>query len=210
MNFLSLSTGLLALAFLPLKGFEADLYQRIAKLERKISHLNEKVNSLERELAQSRDKIDEPTPQLSLASTATRDSFKNYTIRSGDTLWHIAKRHQISLKKLTSSNPRLNPRRLKIGMSIRIPQQVEAPPQMAISNKNTPTSSVPKRSSWTPLLLEKPQKLTQLITVRKDQRLQEIAQNFRTSVYSLNRLNDINLQPHQMVRAGSELYVPAH
>ena len=44
-----------------------------------------------------------------------------YTIRSGDTLYNISQRYNISLQRLISANPGINPNRLEIGQVICIP-----------------------------------------------------------------------------------------
>lgn len=55
-----------------------------------------------------------------------------YTIRSGDTLWLIAKRFNITTEALMSANPKLNENNLQIGQIICIPQEYRSshkPPQ---------------------------------------------------------------------------------
>jgi len=48
-----------------------------------------------------------------------------------------------------------------------------------------------------------------LVPISRDSRLSEIAQLHGTSVATINQLNDRNLSPEQMIRSGSQLYVPA-
>ena len=46
---------------------------------------------------------------------------KNYTIKSGDTLSHIASRNKIKLSSLLNANPGINPRKLQIRQKIILP-----------------------------------------------------------------------------------------
>lgn len=56
------------------------------------------------------------TPDKTIPSKA-----KNYTIKSGDTLSHIASRNKIKLSSLLNANPGINPRKLQIGQKIILP-----------------------------------------------------------------------------------------
>ncbi|KAL8964564.1 MAG: hypothetical protein Q9183_004366 [Haloplaca sp. 2 TL-2023] len=47
----------------------------------------------------------------------------SYTIKSGDTLWQIAKDHGISVGDLERANPGINPTTLQIGQVIRLPSR---------------------------------------------------------------------------------------
>lgn len=52
-----------------------------------------------------------------------------YTIKSGDTLWKIARDQNISLDALLQANPGIDPERLKVGQVICLPAPSPAPPQ---------------------------------------------------------------------------------
>lgn len=49
-----------------------------------------------------------------------------YTVMEGDTLYMIAKKHEISLNALMEANPSLDPYNLEIGMKLCIPQRSES------------------------------------------------------------------------------------
>ena len=74
-----------------------------------------------------------------------------------------------------------------------------------------------------PLLAENPEKpkkpvepdpslldpdTTELIVIEENSRLTDIANRFLTDVATLNRLNNIELAPDQMIKSGSQIYIP--
>jgi LysM repeat protein len=68
-----------------------------------------------------------PTPDMAApaepeAEPASREATSSYyTIRTGDTLDGIARRHGVSLTALQDANPGVNPRRLMPGDRVRLP-----------------------------------------------------------------------------------------
>ncbi len=67
-----------------------------------------------------------PQPSLPMPDMEDAGSgAKQYTIRKGDTLWSIAKKHLGSgkrWKEITDCNPGLNPQSLRIGQVITLPE----------------------------------------------------------------------------------------
>jgi|GEM_PF-680300 len=49
---------------------------------------------------------------------------------------------------------------------------------------------------------------TELIVIEENSRLTDIADRFLTDVATLNRLNNIELAPDQMIKSGSQIYIP--
>jgi LysM repeat protein len=49
---------------------------------------------------------------------------------------------------------------------------------------------------------------TELIVIDENSRLTDIANRFLTDVATLNRLNNIELAPDQMIKSGSQIYIP--
>jgi LysM repeat protein len=68
--------------------------------------------------------IAEPTS----ASSVVNDG-STYTVKSGDTLGHIALRHRVELKDLKAANPNVVPTRMKIGQQLKMPAGVATSPQ---------------------------------------------------------------------------------
>ena len=64
-----------------------------------------------------------PIAELTPASIVVNDG-STYTVKSGDTLGHIALRHKIELKDLKSANPNVVPTRMKIGQQLKMPAGV--------------------------------------------------------------------------------------
>ncbi|MDF1711995.1 MAG: LysM peptidoglycan-binding domain-containing protein [Akkermansiaceae bacterium] len=169
-------------------------------------------------------------------SLPTPASSGTYRVKSGDILGRISEAHGIRLHQLLSANPGLNPRKLKIGTILTIPGQPSQPapvanaePELAKINPGKPgTSEDPKPASQpagrpNPYLsdtngskqaevgkseeaeLDKPR----LVVIEEDLRFAEIAERYQTTVADLNRLNKRELSPKQMIKGGSQLYVPS-
>ena len=85
-----------------------------------------------------------------------------YTIRSGDTLYAIAQRYNVSLDDLREANPYVDPNRLRVGQVICIPVAVP------------PVTCPPNAMSY---------------TIRPGDTFYRLAQSFRVSLDELLRLN---------------------
>lgn len=159
-----------------------------------------------------------------ISSTAGSQQTGTYRVKSGDILGRISEAHGIRLYQLLDANPGLNPRRLKIGTLLKIPGQTprSAPSPEPVLPVETPpertTPSAPTSSRVNPylsesqadedappvILFEEPR----LITVQEDTRLSEIAEQHKTTVARINSLNQRDLSPKQMIKEGSQLFVP--
>ncbi len=177
-------------------------------------------------------------PGRSRSSTSINSTSPGtYRVKQGDILGRISEAHGIRLYQLLDANPGLNPRRLKIGTILHIPGQpsraaipiaepspvkppVEEAPPKDESTPRPPTDFRPnpylteiKESTpddrklereFPPIRLEDPR----LITVNEDRRLSEIAEQHKTTVAKINELNKRDLSPKQMIKEGSQLYIP--
>lgn len=152
-----------------------------------------------------------PPTRITSTSSAKR---ANYTIKSGDTLSEIASRQGIHLESLFAANPGIDPRRLKIGKRIVVPAGSNSPASTPVvaTPKPAPTrNTAPAAPAETPpKLASAPSTPTHphLIMVRENRRLDEIAQLYDTDVATINELNQVSLSPAQIIKTGSQLYVP--
>jgi len=65
------------------------------------------------------------------APTVVNDG-STYTVKSGDTLGHIAQRHKVKLNDLKSANPNIVPTRMKIGQQLKMPTGSTASPPAVV------------------------------------------------------------------------------
>ncbi len=160
---------------------------------------------------------------------------RTHQIRKGEVMGRIAQQYSISLKRLMEANPEVDPRRLRIGGILTIPGQAvadttaPAPLPSAETKSGLPEDPVSGRNSLdepsaapNPYLkaLESTSTLAdqagaeldlsepKLITLDEDTRFSEIASEHQTTVSLLNELNRRDLSPNQMIKAGSQLYIP--
>ena len=78
-----------------------------------------------------------PTPPPAAANDPT-----TYTVKSGDTLGHIALRMKVKLQTLKSLNPNIIPTKMKIGQKLNLPATLQP----------APVAPVAPVSSFTPQL----------------------------------------------------------
>lgn len=142
--------------------------------------------------------LDEYTHSAEARKVRTQNRERNgtrmtYTVRSGDTLWEIARRHNISYKALARWNG-MSPRdTLRLGQALVIWQrEPKAENRLAALNlENTPPLNTRSKLRY---------------RVRKGDSLSRIAQRFNVSVSDLRRWNTLDsryLQPGQRI----ELFV---
>lgn len=150
------------------------------------------------------------SPASRSSSPSASSQAGNYTIKSGDILGGIASRYGISLKSLLESNPGLNPRRLKIGKKIFIPGTTKARTSTPVVAEKKPTHRPSPPKAEPPLMTAAPAipRRPQLVVISENRRLDEIAQFYRTDVATINELNHVSLSPAQIIKTGSQIYVP--
>ena len=176
-----------------------------------------------------------PAPTQATSSTKPRSSTSgNYTVKSGETLYSIARKHGLSVSQLTNMNPGLDPGKLSVGQKISTngstkpkakpvakPQPVPVIAELPKTN-STPTpvatpipeplgvptsSSLPSISSISTKKVEAPAAISSIV-VNKEISFGALASKHRTSTKQLNELNGWNLRPTTILARESEVYVP--
>ena len=122
----------------------------------------------------------------------TPDIFKpkyiSIKIKSGDSLWTIAKRHKTTVRELQKLNPKLSST-LTIGKHITVPASSNP---STVSNKANPLLAKGRRIHY---------------KVRQGDSLWTIAKKFGTSMRSIARTNQIG--KNQLIRPGDRLWIVA-
>jgi membrane-bound lytic murein transglycosylase D len=151
---------------------------------------------------------------------------RTYKVRSGDTLWTVAKANDTSVETLKRLNPKVGAAGLKAGDTIKVPSagavattvasadRQHAPAKAsAKSSAKVSSSSSSKTASKAPVAkASKPSAKSPSKTafrshrVQKGQTLSSIAARYKTSVDTLKRLNGIRDASH--VQVGKTLKVP--
>ena len=147
------------------------------------------------ELDQGTPKL-EPIPSTPLAPLApTVDvagpSFESYAVKKGDSLWAIAKRHNVSLSELYTANGLNQNSVLKIGQKIQIPVEGET------AAVKTETADAYQPSGYNVA--------SEDYTVKAGDNLSKIASKFDTSVSALKAANN---KTSNVIRVGEKLMVP--
>ncbi|MDB4566103.1 LysM domain-containing protein, partial [Akkermansiaceae bacterium] len=129
-------------------------------------------------------------------------------------LGRISINHGIPLQQLLSANPGLNPQILKIGTILKIPRTNLKPlasPSGQIQQTQPSDSDHLKTSQVKEIKNRKlggyDLKTPRLVVIEENLRFSEIAERYETTVTDLNKLNQRDLSPQQMIKSGSQLYI---
>ncbi len=125
MKAIYVSTGLFAVSILSSSALSTSSPSRVDRLEMRVAELRLAVEQLQQQIASSQSHTEIARAQIVEDTPTSSRSF--YRVQSGDTLWRIANRHDISVKSLQRSNPRLDPKRLRVGLNITIPSSSYSP-----------------------------------------------------------------------------------
>jgi LysM repeat protein len=132
-----------------------------------------------------------------------------HKVADKETYYSIAKKYGVSVNELEKQNPKINPRALRIGQVVEIPEKQEAleKTETVATTDHVPTLGGPNHTSTVSTggqlrASEKPIRITKEISYS------EFAKNHNTTTSRLDELNGLRLDPTTILAQGSELYIP--
>ncbi len=144
----------------------------------------------------------EPAPAVVVAEPAPAESdFTLYTIRRGDMLSKISRRYNIRQRAILDMNPGLNPNKLYIGRTIKLPGKVEVAAPAAAPAAEAAAIKAPKT-----VKAAKYTGPTKVYVVKSGDSLGKIAYANGTNVRTLKELNALK---GDRLLVGQKLKVPA-
>lgn len=123
-----------------------------------------------------------------LVDQSQAEASTKYAVLPGDTLSGIAKRHHITLKALMAANPNVEPRKMKVGDPLNLPNNVKPA-----------TPNVPEPGAGAAAANESTYK------VKSGDTLYDLAKRFHVKVKDLQRANGII---GSGIRVGQQLIIP--
>jgi membrane-bound lytic murein transglycosylase D len=143
---------------------------------------------------------------------------RTYKVKSGDTLWTVARANDTSVETLKSLNPKIGSAGIKAGQTIKVPSAGAVATASAADDEPTTKSTASakpgarsasaKASGKSSVKVAKasPKASFRSHKVQKGQTLSSIAQRYSTSVDTLKRINGI--RDASNVQVGKTLKVP--
>jgi len=143
-------------------------------------------------------------PQARRHARQTRDT--TYTVRRGDTLSTIARRHRVRMSELIALNGLKSKHRIRIGQKLRLPTQGSSSRQVAY-NSSSKSKRKPKAAPRASAEVQLPATLPKggYYTVARGDNLTQIAQHFGLSVSELVSLNE--LRSRNRIAVGQKLLI---
>jgi len=160
--------------------FGATIADRVEHLETQVSDLKSRLHKINR--GGSRTKRE-------------TSGSNSYLVRSGDSLWKIARTLNVSVSDLERVNPGINPKRLLVGKEIRLPRESQTV-STALTNTTVSTSS------------SRPRNYANTYRVQNGDILGRIAENHGVRLHELMSANP-TLDPRRL-KVGTVVNIPNH
>ena len=132
-----------------------------------------------------------PAAPVAVSVEIAEPSFEVYSVKKGDSLWAIAKRHDVTLKELYAANG------LNKNSVLNIGQQIQIPVEASSVEVKAETADVYQPSGYSVASEE--------YVVQPGDNLSKIAAQFGTSVRALKSANN---KTSELIRVGEKLLVP--
>jgi serine-type D-Ala-D-Ala carboxypeptidase/endopeptidase (penicillin-binding protein 4) len=183
------------------KRVEDAIGARLAAFERPLAAPPVRADPAERSPAGTPDGIAAPAPVPSRPLTPEATATQTHRIGRGETLSHLARRYGVSVSAIERANPGLDPRRIHVGQSVRIPtsgsqQPSAAAPATAQPPSASPSSAAPPAATPEPVAPTTPAARTH--TIRSGDTLDGISKQYGTTVSALQQANP-GLDPRRLI-----------
>ena len=155
-----------------------------ASISDRVTHLESQLQQMQIALNKLNQRSESSTP----VKQSTSRSTYGHQVRSGESFWSIAKEHKISISMLQNANPGIDPRRLAVGKTLKIPG-------------GTNSSSIPTHS-------QTPISGGSTYTVRNGDILGRISEAHGIRLHELMTANP-GLDPRRL-KVGTILNIPGH
>jgi len=168
-------------------------------------------------------KKETPKPNKSTPSN-THKSSNTYTVKKGETLYSIARKHKTTVKAIQSANYKLDPKRIYAGKKIKLPSTARVASTPAPKRPAPVAKKAPSRPAPAPVAKSTPSKQQEVkkvnhtpaqpkvrtVTVNKQMTYGEFAGMHSASISKINELNGLSLTKSTVLAQGSELYIPGN
>ena len=136
----------------------------------------------------------------------------HYKVRPGDTLFSVARKHNMSIADLKALNPTLDPDRIIVGQSLGVkgPAKKEPATPAAVAKASPAPKARPAAPAPRPAAAPTPAPAAPSVSsviVTEEMTFSDFAQKHATTTDKLNALNGHNLRGDVTLARGSEFYV---
>ncbi len=141
----------------------------------------------------------QPAPEITVPATTPATTPATYTVKKGDSLSVIARRHNVGMAALIRANNITNPNALRIGQVLTIPSTAPQPSATAPAPQQaTPTPAAPATSA------------ARYHTVRAGDTLSRIARLYNTTIAKIIQANGMTHAQANRLSIGQRILLPSN